>query len=130
MNAKPTPAIAWLQKNQANIKWKLVGPNIQNPFDVAASTERLQEYVYDINLLKENCSVQAYMDDTTIIKITDLNFFEFSSEHPNLNGLAREELQRFLESSGTWKIIQAEIRKVQDSCKAEIAARDSGTQSY
>lgn len=130
MNAKQTPAIAWLQKNHANIKWKLVGPNIQNPFDVAASTSRLQEYVHDLNALKENCSVQAYMDDTTIIKITDLSFFEFSSEHPNLNGLGREELQTFLESSGTWKTIQAELRKVQDNCRAEINSRESGNPTY
>ncbi len=130
MNSRPAPAISWLERNKNSIKWKLVGPNIQNPFDVAASTERLMEYVHDLTLLREKCSVQAYMDNTTIINVTDLNVFTFATDHPNLVGLTREDLQNFLEASGTWKSLHGDIKKVQDRCKEEIANREGGDSSF
>ena len=130
MNSKPSAGISWLERNKGSIKWKLVGPNIQNPFDIAASTERLQEYIQDIGLLKEKCAVQAYMDDTTIINVSDLNVFTFATDHPNIVGLTREELQNFLEKSGTWKVLVADIKKVQELCKREVESRESGGPSF
>ena len=130
MNSRPSAGVSWLERNKASIKWKLVGPNIQNPFDIAASTERLMEYVQDPSLLKEKCSVQAYMDETTIITVSDLNVFTFSSDHPNILGLTREELQTFLEKSGTWKVLAGDLKKVQEQCKQEIASREVSNSSY
>lgn len=129
MNSRISAPLQWLQKNQANIKWKLVGPNIQNPFDMAASTEKLREYVMDRSLLLERCSVHAHMDETTIMRITDLNTFAFASEHPNLMGLSSEDLQRFLEASGTWKSLQEGVINIQKACEGEIKSRE-GAVSY
>ncbi|MCO6431959.1 MAG: hypothetical protein J5J00_13960 [Deltaproteobacteria bacterium] len=123
MTSQESPGIKWLSANNSSIKWRLLGPNIANPFDSQAADSRLEEFVADRSALMEVCSIQALMDETAIVKISDLISFRFETEHPNLMDLSPEELKRFLETSGVWENISKEFKALQESCRAELARR-------
>ncbi|NMC61645.1 MAG: hypothetical protein GYA55_00605 [SAR324 cluster bacterium] len=123
MEQRQSPAYLWLQKAQPNIRWRLVGPNIKNPFDSLATEQRLEEYVGDKFALMEVCQVLAIMDESTILKITDLDALQFTTEHPNLVSLSREDLEAFLKTSGVWDKLIAEFSALQKACSEELKTR-------
>lgn len=125
MDSKESPGLAWLEKNHSVIRWRVIGPNVRNPFDSASSDQKLETYASDRSTLMEACQVQAAMDDTILIKITDLSVFKFSTEHPYLVDLSREDLRRYLDKSGIAKMIQDELSKLQQACRDELKNRTS-----
>ncbi|MCB0319390.1 MAG: hypothetical protein KDD60_00610 [Bdellovibrionales bacterium] len=127
MNA--TTQYKWLEKNHDNVEWRLVGPNFRNRFDSSVSESRLEEYVRDRELLWENCSAQCFLDDACIIRITDMTFFEYETNHPNLIGIEQEDVRRYLETQGVIEEMRKELDKMLDLCARELEARRNGLES-
>ena len=123
MSSQGVAGVKWLAANNSAIKWRLIGPNISNPFDSQAADSRLDDYANDRSALMSVCSIQALMDETVLVKINDLISFDFDTEHPNLVDLTPEELKKFLESSGTWDTITNDFKKLQQSCRDELDRR-------
>jgi hypothetical protein len=123
MSTKILSAQDWLKTNQTVIKWRLIGPAINNPFDSQAANDRLEAYATDRSALMEVCSVQALMDDTVLLKISDLISMKFETEHPKLVELDRDTLKRYLESTGVWDDIGNQFKKFQSACKDELTNR-------
>lgn len=118
-----TKGFQWLEKVHSSVRWRLVTPNIHNPFDSASSNQKLEEYASDRTSLTAVCQVHADMDDTTILRITDFDLMQFDTEHPNLVGLTREDLQRYLQKSGVRDFVLKELAKFQQACKEEVKNR-------
>jgi len=126
VNQSDSAGVQWIIKNQSVLRWKLIGPNIGNPFDSAASDDRLEEYVNDKSILMEACQVNALMDDTIVIKITDLTIMKFQTDHPNLQNLSQTDLEAAMKQAGVWSTIDAEFKKLQDACARELDQRKGG----
>ena len=116
----------WLEKMHTALKWSLVGPNIRNPFDSHVTPEKIEEYSNDRSALMEVCQAQAVMDDTSIIKITDLTNLKFETLHPNLMSLAVDDLNNYLTEKGIWNFIVQELKRMQKECQTELARRSAG----
>lgn len=125
MRDNSSPQKKWLDRVHSQVKWRIDGPNLRNPFDVSASDSKLQEYVLDRLSLMAACTAKAFMDETEIIRITDLDEMKFESVHPNVVNIERQELIDYLKASGTWKFLNTEIDKLQKSCQTEIDSRQS-----
>ena len=123
MNERRAPEYTWLEKSHPNIKWRLIGPNIRNPFDSLTTDLKLESYTSDRYALMEVCQVMAIMDESTILKITDLDSLQFLTEHPNLVSLQREDLDAYLKTSGVWDKISADFNELQKECRRELDAR-------
>lgn len=126
VSAKESQQLQWLVKNHPSIRWRLIGPNIKNPFDSTASDQKLEAYANDKSILMEACQVHGLMDDTLVLKITDLTILKFDTEHPNLNNLSGDDLDSYLKQAGVWKIIDQEFKKLQQSCEEELEVRKGG----
>jgi hypothetical protein len=113
----------WLLRVHPNLKWRLDGPNVKNPFDTNATDSKLEEYIADRSLLMSVCSAKAFMDETEILKIVDLADMKFETVHPNLVNLDRDDLVDYLRSQGVWKLLEKEIERVQQQCREELGVR-------
>ena len=121
------PEYQWLIQTHPVLRWRLIGPNIKNPFDSTASDQKLEGYVSDKSVLMEACQVHCLMDDTMVIKITDLTLMKYESEHPNLNNMTADDLDGYLKETGVWKTIDADFKKLQQACEDELAVRKGGS---
>lgn len=124
-----TPQRDWLERNHANLTWRLVGPNIRNRFDSNTSETKLEEYIRDREALWEKSTVQCFLDDACILKVTDMMFFEYNTSHPNLVGIEQESLRRYLEKSGVWDNMREQLDSLQELCEKELHARRTGLDS-
>lgn len=115
----------WLIRVHPSLKWKLDGPNVRNPFDANASVSKLEEYVMDRSALMSVCTAKAFMDETEILRITDLTDLKYETVHPNIINLERSALLEYLEQHGVWELISKEINKFQQQCQDELRARQS-----
>jgi hypothetical protein len=119
----------WLETNNERISGRLVGPNFRNRFDSSVSDPKLEEFLRERELLWQNCTMQCFLDDACIMKVTDMVFFEYETSHPNLLGIEQESLRRYLEGSGVWDKLREDLDALQDLCDRELEARRSGTES-
>jgi len=123
MNAESSEQREWLTRVHETLKWTVAGPNIKNPFDAESSDEALISYVNDRSALMSVTVVKAIMDETEIIKITDLAALDFETVHPNLVNIERADLQGYLDEFGVWDIINNEIESFQQACREEVDNR-------
>jgi len=126
MNERKSDEHEWLDKMHSTIVWRLIGPNIKNPFDSNVTETKLEDYSTDRSTLMEVCEVQAYMDETVILKVLDLTDLTIETVHPNLVNLDRDSLSRYLKESGVWDFIEDEFKKLQEECRVEFEARKAG----
>ncbi len=117
----------WLERNRESLKWRLTGPNFRNQFDSSVSEEKLEEYILDRQLLMENSALHCYLDESSIMKVTDLMFFDYETSHPNIIGLERDELRRYLEASGVWDKMLDDVDALQEDAKVVLAERRGGS---
>ena len=123
MKDDTSPQKKWIDRIHTQLKWRVDGPNVSNPFDVSSSDSKLQEYVIDRLSLMAECTAKAFMDDTEIIRIEDLNNLRFQTEHPNLIDIPTCDLNDYLKSSGVWKVLIAKIDSLQQACGEELQRR-------
>lgn len=116
-------------KNHENLEWRLVGPNFRNRFDSSVSEAKLEEYLRDRQLLWENCSAQCFLDDICILKVTDLMFFEYETNHPNLVGMEVDGIRSYLEGSGVWDEMREKLDQLMEQVEKELEARRNGVES-
>ncbi len=121
-----SPQSQWLERVSTSLKWRLIGPNFRNRFDSAVSDDKLSDYLDDRHLLLENCTLQCYLDDACVIKISDLQFFNYESEHPNIVGIDREELESFLKIQGVLDQLEDDLDALQTQCQEELQERQGG----
>lgn len=130
MAAFSSQAINWLERVGPSITWRFVCPNIHSPFDSASANQKLEEYATDRNVLSAVCRMEAWMDETILVSITDINTLDFKTDHPNLIELRQEELSAYLKKSGVVDRIEKEIKKFQQACELELKERAKGPPSY
>lgn len=123
MNSRASEQREWLTRVHDSLKWTVAGPNIKNPFDAESSDSALISYANDRSALMSVTVVKAIMDETEIIKITDLSALDFETVHPNLVSIERTELQGYLDEFGVWDTINEEIEKFQNACRDEVSNR-------
>lgn len=116
----------WLNRVNPSITWRLVGPNLKNPFDSTVNESALEGFLSDNSLLMESCTVQAHMDDTEILRITDLTDLKFQTVHPNILDIEREELRLYLEEFGVWEFVNEEFKKLLAQVQDELDNRRGG----
>ncbi|MCB0333165.1 MAG: hypothetical protein KDD55_06670 [Bdellovibrionales bacterium] len=123
MRDQKSPQSAWLERVRETLKWRLIGPNFRNRFDSSVSDDKLNEYLDDRQLLLENCTLQCYLDDACVLKIKDLQFFNYESEHPNLVGIERDDLESFLKIEGILDQLEDDLDALQTKCQEELEER-------
>lgn len=116
----------FLESNKNSIEWRFVGPNLSNCFDSSVSNEKLESYSHDKYALMDVCQIRAVMDETIIIKITNLGELDFETDHPSVQGIEKDELRNFLLDSGIWDEMSEEFVKMQEACGEELENRLSG----
>ena len=126
MKDNSSPQKKWLDRVHPQVKWRIDGPNLKNPFDSSASDAKLEEYSRDRYSLMAACTAKAFMDETEILRINNLDELLFDSVHPNVVNIDRQELMEYLKVSGTWKYLNSELDKLQKACKSELEARQAG----
>ena len=116
----------WLERVKQSLRWKLVGPNFRNRFDSAVSDSNLENFLQDRQLLIENCTLQCYLDDACVLKVSDLQFFNYDTNHPNIVGIEREELEAFLKVEGVLTQLEDDLDELIRDCESELAERRGG----
>lgn len=123
MDKTESPQLQWLQKQHAALQWRLSGPNVHNPYDALSSEQKLRDYVADRFELLRVCRVQGFLSDALVVQINDMETMEFRTDHPNLVNLLREDLEKYLKSSGVWETMASEFKKLQQLCQEELKSR-------
>jgi len=129
MSNSTSTQLKWLNSNHGAIEWRLVGPNIRNRFDSNVTPERLEDYVRDRTALMQECSLQALMDETLILKVTDLSALTFETIHPNLVGIEVQDLQSFFSTHSILEKMTNDFKALQSACEQELKNREADSGS-
>ena len=123
MNDRPSEERKWLERVGDNIKWRIDGPDIKNPFDASINEARLEDLISDKSMLLESCEAVAVMDETEILRITDLSSLRCKSEHPNLVNISPDQLDAYLKDKGVWNVIEDKLEEFRKECQFELEKR-------
>lgn len=120
----------WLMRMHSFLQWKLVCPELNNPYERKFSEKAIKELSEDLEVLKRYSKIRGLMDGEEIICISDLTKFEISTEHPSLSKLHRNEVKGYLETSGVLKDLEAELRETQSSYKQALKGGSSDSAEF
>ena len=115
----------WFEQMDGFLSWKLVPPNITDPFSPPIPDHVLQELARNARALRRLCTVRCLCDGYEIMSIKNLSAPIIRTDHPCITSMPRRDILGFLKRSGISQRIDEEIRNVRAQIEEELQRRAS-----
>jgi hypothetical protein len=113
----------WFSKMDGYVDWRVVAPQIHNPYQKPLSDQMLSSMVRNRETVKKMMKLRCLADGHEILIVESLGALRFSTSHPCLSGVSKREIRACLEQFGINKEIETEIDKVQSAARDELTRR-------
>lgn len=124
MNSTEKPTSSWFDKMEGYLDWKIVGPNIHNPYERTFSTRMIAQLAFDRALLKQLLLIRCLCDGFEVMVIENLSAPTIITDHPCVNALGKAAIMEYLQANGFAEEIESEIDRIQAEMREELAKRD------
>ncbi len=116
----------WLSRMHSLLQWKFSAPEPNNPFKPPMSDKVLKELSEERPVLARYMKLRGFLDGDEIITFTDMSTLKLDTEHPNIKLMPKNEVKKYLETSGLMQRFEDEMTAVQAAFKEELDRRKRG----
>jgi hypothetical protein len=113
----------WLDKMQGYLKWKVNGPQLNNPYAPRISDTQLKRMIGNPNYLRENLELRCTCDGYEVLLLKNLEKPRVRCDHPCLNVLSRRQIVEAIGRHGIQEFLDTQIAKVHKELVEEIERR-------
>ncbi|RIL11798.1 MAG: hypothetical protein DCC75_01640 [Proteobacteria bacterium] len=117
-------ALNWLEKMGSCLSWKVIGPDIHNPYAPVLPERMLFELAYRTERLKKILTVRCMCEGYEVMQIKNLQSPMIITDHPCVNAMTYAEIYEFLEEYGVNKKVEEEITRIQEEIKALLGKKE------
>lgn len=110
----------WLEQMSSCLTWKVVGPDISNPFQPPFALEALQLLVERREKLNEKIEIRCLADGFEVLAVKNYHRLDIQTDHPCLTKLSRSDLDSYLKESGVAGVINAHVDKIEEQLRQEV----------
>lgn len=118
------PADHWLYKMDGYLDWRVVGPQINNPYEIAFPDRVLDAMVKYRDVVRSHIKVRCLCDGHEVLRIDNLAMPILYTDHPCLVGTQRRVVIGFLTFFGIEDEIERTIDRVQEEVREELNKRE------
>ena len=123
--AQPVKGINWLLKMDEYLNWKIVGPDINNPYAAPLSTATVASLAREKDALKKLFVLRCLCEGYEVLLVRNLTHPSIETDHPCLSGMSKQKLFEFLGEKGISEKIEAEVDRVQQEFLDELSKRET-----
>jgi hypothetical protein len=130
MGSQPTPpdqAIqkTWFDHMTGYLKWKVIGPDIHNPFKTPLPIHILCRMVNQREYLSQYIQVRCLCDGYEVMIITNPNAPRVISNHPCISQMDKGEIVDYIRREGLDAVIDAEIDRIHEEITNYLKMREN-----
>lgn len=119
----------WLSKMEGYLVWRVIGPRINNPYEVTYPDRVLMAMSKSRDLIRSHIKVRCLSDGHEVLLVDNLSLPILSTEHPCLIGISRKQVLAYLEYFGVEEEIERTIDRIQEEVQEELQKRELMAQS-
>lgn len=115
----------WFEQMDGFLNWKVIPPDIHNPFKPPMADRILLELAYNPTALRAMTNLRCMCDGYEVLLIKNLETPLFRTDHPCISSLSRSDIMDFIDNSGLNEKINTELEKTKKIIIDEINAREA-----
>ena len=125
-----TKRVNWFEQMDGFLSWKLIPPNITDPFSPPIPDHVLSELANNPQALRRLCSVKCQCDGYEIMSIKNLASPTVRTDHPCITTMPQREILEYMNRSGITQRIAEEIDNVRTQIEGELKRRTEKGEFY
>lgn len=114
----------WFELMEGYVVWKVVGPEITNPFASPIPDNVLVQLASRSEKLMGAMTLRCLCDGHEVLQIKNLAKPIFITEHPSISAMPKDDVLRHLTVCGVEDIVRKELARIQGEIKNELERRD------
>lgn len=118
------PSPNWFDLMGTAIRWKILGPEINNPFRTPLSDRTLVELAHRPNALLRNFNLRCMCEGYEVLLIRNLATPIFVTDHPCIAVLPEREVFAYLDRMGIMRQLEEEMARCREEIAAELKRRE------
>ena len=115
----------WFDHMTGYLKWKVVGPDIKNPFKTPPPPHILRRMFEQVDFLSQFIQIRCLCDGYEVMSIFNPYTPRIQSDHPSISRMSLGEVVGYLERAGIDEFINSEIKRIQSEIAEKIKNYDS-----
>lgn len=120
-----TPAVkTWFDHMTGYLKWKVIGPDINNPFKTPIPFHVLNRMANQRDFLSQYIQIRCMCDGYEVMIIINPNQPRIVSNHPCISGMDRGEIVDYVRRSGLDEFIDDEIDRIEKEIQEHLTSRN------
>lgn len=120
------PGDHWLFKMDGYLDWRVIGPQINNPYEIAFPDRVLDAMVKYREVVRSHLKVRCLCDGHEVLRIDNLVMPILFTDHPCLVGTPKRIVLGFLAFYGIEDEIERTIDRIQEEVREELHKREMG----
>ena len=113
----------WFDLMTGYLKWKVIGPDIHNPFKAPHSLANLTRMMTQRDYLCQHVSVRCMCDGYEVMMIVNPSLPRVISNHPCINTMPMGDIIDYLQRHHLDDFIEAELNRIQEEIREHVAER-------
>jgi|GEM_PF-5050486 len=115
----------WFEQMDGSLTWKLVPPEMMNPFHPPVDDIVLEDLVQSINALRGLCGVKCQVEGFEVLHIKNLQNPMMCTDHPCIATMPHRVILDFMNAAGISDRLAAEIEDIQRQISHELRRREA-----
>ena len=120
----------WFDKMGESLIWKVIPPDILNPFKDPLPDTLLHEWINSPAALRRATCIKVLCDGYEVLFIKNLVTPMFCSEHPCITKTPFNDIVGYMQRGGVEALIEQELNRTREEIRAEIERRYYETREY
>lgn len=113
----------WFDQMTGYLKWKIVGPDIHNPFKTPLPIHLLNRMSNSREFLNQHIQIRCMCDGYEVMMLSNPNHPRISSNHPCISAVDQHLIVDYIQRAGLDQIFDAEIDKIQEEIREHLSTR-------
>jgi hypothetical protein len=113
----------WFEQMEGFLDWKIIGPDLNNPFKPPISDIALHELATKRESLRKKMDLRCLCDGHEVLLIRNLGTPFLKTDHPCISKISRMEILDYLKRAGLEELILQEMERIQKEIEEELARR-------
>jgi len=106
------------------LKWKILGPDITNPFKTPLPFHTLHRMVNQREYLYQHIQVRCMCDGYEVMVIFNPNQPRISTDHPTLSSMKRSDIVDYIRRSNLDEHFDSEIDRIEEEIRTYLKLRE------
>ena len=115
---------SFLVRMHSFLQWKVLAPDVSNPFERKFSDKALQELANDKEVLMKYLELKGLMDGDEVFHLVGIKAIkEVKTDNPYIRSMTKAEIKQYLQDYGIMEVVNQQMDDIQRTYQEELQRR-------